>query len=98
MLNYILLDISNGWKTAIMMVAMGLVFYFFLLRPQQQTAKKEQAYRDGLKSGDRVMTSGGIHGTVTGTDRQYAFVQVASGVTLRVLKTGLQPIPEPKRK
>ena len=45
----ILLDISNGWKTAIMIAAMVLVFYFFLIRPQSQEAKKEAAYRDSLR-------------------------------------------------
>lgn len=39
--DYILLDIANGWKTAIMIVAMIAVFYFFLIRPQSQMAKKK---------------------------------------------------------
>lgn len=59
----ILLDISNGWKTAIMVVALIAVFYLFMIRPQSQKAKKEQAYRDSLQKGDRLMTAGGIHVT-----------------------------------
>ena len=54
-----LLDISTGWKTAIMFTAMMVVFYFFMIRPQSQQAKKEAAYRDSLKAGDRIMTAGG---------------------------------------
>ena len=50
----ILLDIANGWKTAIMIVAMIAVFYLFLIKPQSDKAKKEAAYRAGLKQGDRV--------------------------------------------
>ena len=46
----ILLDISNGWKTAIMIALMVAVFYFFLIRPQSQQAKKEAEYRDGQLS------------------------------------------------
>ena len=57
----ILLDISNGWKTAIMVVALIAVFYLFMIRPQSQKAKKEAAYRDSLQKGDRLMTAGGIH-------------------------------------
>ena len=59
----LLLDIPNGWKTAIMFLLMIAVFYLFLIRPQSQKTKKEAAYRDGLKNGDRVMTAGGIHVT-----------------------------------
>ena len=47
-----LLDIANGWKTAIMIVAMIAVFYFFLIKPQSDKTKKEAAYRDSLKAGD----------------------------------------------
>ena len=65
-----LLDIviSNTWKTVIMIVLMIAVFYLFLIRPQSQQAKKEAAYRDSLKSGDRIMTSGGIHAAIVSTD------------------------------
>lgn len=94
----ILLAISNGWKTALMMVAMVAVFYLFLIRPQSQQRKKEEAYRNGLKKGDRVMTAGGIHGTIYSTDRQCVQLEVAEGKTIRVLKTAIQPIPEPKRR
>ncbi|MBQ9639291.1 MAG: preprotein translocase subunit YajC [Bacteroidales bacterium] len=86
-----LLAISNGAKTGIMVVAMLVVFYFFLIRPQSQTAKKEQSYRDGLKVGDAVMTTGGIHGVITGVEKGYVYVQVAQGVKVRMSKTAIQP-------
>lgn len=94
----ILLDISNTWKTVIMIAAMIAVFYLFLIRPQSQQAKKEAAYRDSLKSGDRVMTSGGIHGTIVGTDPAYVTLEIASGSRIKVAKTSIQPIPERKAK
>ena len=59
--NMVLLDIANGWKTAIMIAAMIAVFYFFLIKPQSDRTKKEAAYRDCLKNGDELMTAGGIH-------------------------------------
>lgn len=100
MINFILLGItiSKGWKTAIMMVAMAAVFYLFLIRPQSQQRKKEEAYRDSLKKGDEVMTAGGIHGTIFSADRTYVQLEVAPGKNIRVLKTSIQPIPTPKRK
>lgn len=94
----ILLDISNGWKTTIMIALMIVVFYFFIIRPQSQQAKKEQEYRDNLKSGDRVMTAGGIHATIISTDANYAQVEIAKGTRVKVAKTSLQPIPEHKEK
>ena len=93
-----LLDISNGWKTAIMVVAMIAVFYLFLIKPQSDKAKKEAAYRDNLKNGDRVMTAGGIHVTFISADRGMATVEVAPGTRVKVQTATLQPIPERKGK
>lgn len=91
----LLLDIANGWKTAIMIVAMIAVFYFFLIRPQSQQEKKERAYRESLKSGDRVMTAGGIHVTfVSSQPGGLATVEIAPGVRVKLLLSTLQPIPE----
>ena len=94
----ILLDISNGWKTAIMIVALVIVFYFFMIRPQSQEAKKEAEYRDSLKSGDRIMTAGGIHATIVSTDATHAVLEIAHGTHIKVAKTNIKPIPERKRK
>ena len=90
----ILLDISTGWKTAIMFVAMIAVFYFFMIRPQSQQAKKEADYRDSLKAGDRIMTSGGIHATIVSTDATQAVLEIAPGTRIKVAKTNVQPIPD----
>ncbi len=91
-----LLDISNGWKTAIMIVAIILVFWFFLIRPQSQQLKKEQEYRNGLKRGDKVMTSSGIHVTVMNIDGGEALVEAAPNVRFKVHAATLTPIPQYK--
>ena len=90
----ILLDISTGWKTAIMFVALIVVFYFFMIRPQSQQAKKEAAYRDSLKAGDRIMTTGGIHATIVSTDAAQALLEIAPGTRIKVAKTNITPIPD----
>lgn len=92
----IILAISNGWKTVIMILLMILVFYFFLIRPQNEEAKKEAAYRDSLKAGDRIMTANGIHATIVSTDVSQALLEIAPGKRIRVSKASIQPIPEPK--
>ena len=94
----ILFVITNTWKTIIMIAAMILVFYFFIIRPQSQEAKKEAAYRDSLKPGDEIMTSSGIHGTIVSTDKQLATVEIAPGRRIKVGKAAIQPIPERKPK
>lgn len=96
-LKMILLDIANGWKTAIMIVAMIAVFYFFLIKPQSDRTKKEAAYRDSLKAGDRLVTAGGIHVTFVSRDGAYAVVEAAPGVRMKVQLATLQPIPERKK-
>ena len=85
-------------KTIVMIVAMLLVFYFFLIRPQSQEAKKEAAYRDSLKAGDRILTAAGLHGTIVSTDETQAVIEIAKGVRIKVAKTTVQPIPERKDK
>lgn len=93
----ILLDIANGWKTAIMIVAMIAVFYFFLIKPQSDRAKKDAAYRAGLKSGDRLMTAGGVHVSFVSADGAMATVEAAPGVRMKVQLASLQPIPVRKK-
>ena len=94
----VLLDIANGWKTAIMIAAMIAVFYFFLIKPQSDRTKKEAAYRDSLKAGDELMTAGGIHVKFVSRDGAYAVVEAAPGVRMKVQIATLQPIPERNRK
>lgn len=93
-----LLDIANGWKTAIMVVLMIAVFYLFLIKPQSDRTKKEAAYRDSLKAGDRLMTAGCIHVTFVSRDGAYATVEAAQGIRMKVQIATLQPIPERKAK
>lgn len=88
----------TGWKTAIMIALMLIVFYFFLIRPQSQQAKKEKAYRDSLAKGDRVMTAAGIHASIVSVEGAMATIEVAPSVRIKVQTASLQPIPEPKRK
>ena len=94
----VILEIATGWKTAIMVVAMIAVFYFFLVKPQSDKTKKEAAYRNSLQNGDRVMTAGGVHVTFINSDRGMATVEAAPGVCMKVQLATLQPIPERKRK
>jgi len=70
------------------------VFYFLLIVPQQRQRKKTQEMLSNLKSGDRVITSGGVYGTITGFRDGVVQLQIANQVRIDVSRSaiaGLQP-------
>jgi len=75
-----------GNPVTLMVVLFG-VFYFFLIRPQQQKAKKHREVLAALRRGDRVVTAGGMIGTISKVinDRELQ-VEIAEGVRVRVLR------------
>jgi preprotein translocase subunit YajC len=61
------------------LVLMIAVFYFLLIRPQQQRAKKEKAFENGLKVGDRIITKSGIHGKIAELSDDTIVVETMAG-------------------
>jgi preprotein translocase subunit YajC len=63
-------DAANGssWYPLVMMLGIVPLFYFVFVLPQQQLEKKRRAMIDGLKKNDKVLTTGGIYGTVMSVD------------------------------
>lgn len=55
---------GSGVSTLIMFGLIGLVFYFFMIRPQMRRTKEAKLFREGLSQGDKVVTIGGIHGKI----------------------------------
>jgi preprotein translocase subunit YajC len=70
-------------STLIMFGLIIAIFYFLILRPQQKRQKERQRLLEALKKGDRVVTSGGMYGTISGLDEKSALIQVADGVKIR---------------
>ncbi len=62
--------------------AIFAIFYFLLIRPQQKQKREREAMLAALKKGDRVVTTGGLWGTVTGLDEQKVVLRVADQVRL----------------
>ena len=60
------------------------IFYFMIIRPQQKREKERQGMLSALKKGDKVVTGGGIHGTVMGLEEKTVLVQVADNVKIKV--------------
>ena len=74
-------------------VLMFAIFYFLLIAPQRKKAKAHTAMLQGLKAGDRVVTNGGIYGTVVGVDDQKVQLRIADQVKIDIAKhaiAGLQ--------
>jgi preprotein translocase subunit YajC len=84
----------GGMAQLLPIVAIFVIFYFLLIRPQQRKAKEHKALLAGVRRGDRVVTGGGILGVVTKVlDEQYVQVEIAEGVRVRVLKGTIADIP-----
>ena len=55
---------GSQWSGILMMVVIVAIFYFFMIRPQQKKQKEIQKSREALKTGDKVITAGGIYGKI----------------------------------
>jgi preprotein translocase subunit YajC len=72
-----------------------LILYFLIIRPQQQQKKKAMAMLAALKKGDRVLTNGGMFGTIVGLEDDKAVLKVAENIKVEFLKSAIvQVIPE----
>ncbi len=70
--------------TFLPMIAIFVVFYFLLIRPQQKRAKETRAMLDALQKGDEVVTAGGLVGKIAKLTDQYAAVEIAPNVEINV--------------
>ena len=74
-----------------MIVLLVVIFYFFMIRPQQKRQKEINKFREGIQRGDRVITSGGIHGKVRDIKDNAFVIEVANGVNITVDKNFIYP-------
>ncbi len=65
------------------------VFYFMLIRPQQKQAKQQQIFLDELKNGNKVVTKGGVHGTITGLTDSIVTLEIADNVRIKVSRSSI---------
>ena len=74
------------------LVAIFVIFYLLLIRPQQKRMRAHQAAISAIKKGDEVVTGGGILGRVTKVTDTEAEVEVAQGIRVRVVKSTLSQV------
>ncbi len=80
---------GGGMQMLIMMALIIAVMYFFMIRPQQKKQKELQNFRNSLAKGDKIVTIGGIYGTVAEVKDQYLLVEVDNNVKIRVDKSSV---------
>jgi preprotein translocase subunit YajC len=88
-----LLQTSGGAANAIVqfapILAIGLVFYFLVIAPANKQRKKTQEMLSALKKGDRVVTTGGIYGTVQGVEPDAVYLKIAENVKVKVARSAI---------
>ena len=93
---------NSGIAQFIPLILIFVIFYFFLIRPQQKKVKEHKIMVENLKRGDQVITSGGIIGTVERVmENDKLEIQISESVKVEIVKcTGIQGLlnnPEPKK-
>lgn len=79
-------QMDGGMINIVFIVAIVVIFYFFMIRPQQKRQKEIKQFRDSLKSGDQVITSGGIYGKIKEVKEDSITLQIADNVFIRISK------------
>jgi preprotein translocase subunit YajC len=77
-------EASSMMSFVVPMIFMVVIFYFLLIRPQQKKAKEHKALLDNLKRGDRIITSGGMIGTIVNIDDQIVSVEIADKIRIEM--------------
>ena len=80
---------GNQYQGILMLGIMFAIFYFLLIRPQQKQASKHRDFIKNLKVGDRVVTTGGLHGEVKGLTETTITLEIADKVRVKVTRSAV---------
>ena len=83
---------GGGFGAFIPLILMFAIFYFLLIRPQQKKAKAHKQLLSSIKKGDRVISSGGLHGVVTGLTDDVVTMEIAPKVRVKVSRGSISGI------
>lgn len=79
-------------STLLMFALIIGIFYFMILRPQQKRQKEREKMLGAVKKGDKIITAGGLHGTIAGIDEKTVLIQVADNVKLKFDRSAVASI------
>ncbi len=77
---------AGGFSSLIPLILMFVIFYFLLIRPQQKKSKDHREMLSRLKKGDRIITSGGLHGRITAVSETTMTVEIADKVRVKIAR------------
>ncbi len=77
---------GGQYMSIVLLVGIVGIFYFLMIRPQQKRAKEHRTFLDNLKKGDKIITSGGLYGTITGITDDAVTIEIAEKVRVKVDK------------
>ena len=83
---------AGGFASFIPLILMFVIFYFLLIRPQQKKSKEHRQMIESLKTGDRIVTSGGLHGRITGVSDTTLTVEIAEKVRVKVNRASVSAL------
>ncbi|MDQ3536750.1 MAG: preprotein translocase subunit YajC [Bacteroidota bacterium] len=94
MLDFIILQTTaspqNGWMGQVLLFGgIAIVFYFFMIRPQQKKAKDQKSFLESIKKGDQVVTIGGLHGRVFSIEDDTLILEIDRGTKIKFEKTAI---------
>jgi preprotein translocase subunit YajC len=84
-----------AWLQFLPLVAMGVIFWLLIIRPQMRRQKEHQARVSSLKKGDQVVTAGGLVGKVLRVDEAYVDLELGQGVKVKAVKATIGEILAP---
>ncbi|MEZ3518525.1 MAG: preprotein translocase subunit YajC [Muribaculaceae bacterium] len=87
---------GSSWSGMLMIVAMVVVFYFFMIRPQSKKQKEIKKAREAMQKGDKVITAGGIYGTIASINEAAGtmMIEISKGVDIKVSRDQVYPVVE----
>lgn len=94
----VMLQAQGDYSMLIMMVAIFVIMYFFMIRPQQKKQKEIMNFRKNLEVGQSVVTAGGIYGKVKELEDNVVVLEIASNVIIRIDRNSIYAEAQPVSK
>lgn len=88
-MHFILLQAQQSWISFLPLVGVLVVFYFFMIRPQQKKAKDQKKFTEEITKGDLVVTIGGIHARIAEIEGDTFIIEVERGARIKISKSAV---------